>query len=47
MLEIRRDFPSPQTTATAAFLKDDKKKGDDNGDDPWEAVPTPKVWLAD
>jgi hypothetical protein len=32
---------------SAAFLKGDKKRGGDSGDDPWKDVPTPKVWLAD
>jgi hypothetical protein len=47
MLRVDDRFSTTIHLPSAAFLKDDKKKGDDNGDDPWEAVPTPKVWLAD
>ena len=37
--------PCPQTTDSAAFLKGDKKRGGDSGDDPWEDVPRAMGWL--
>src|SRR5713101_183920 len=30
---------------SAAFLKDDKKRGGDSGDDPWPVVPRSRDWL--
>ena len=32
--------------ASAAFLKDDKKKDGDSGDGPWQDGPRSTVWLA-
>jgi len=40
-----RQFPSPQTTGSALFVKSGNKRYADNDDDPWEGVPRSRVWL--
>ena len=39
-------FRCRQSTGSAAFLKDDKKRVDDSGGDPWEVDPRSTGWLA-
>src|SRR6266567_2651810 len=38
--------PFHERSTSAAFLKGDRKRGDDDSEASWEACPTPRVWPA-